>query len=49
MNDAQPERAMSHEAPDEKQFHGWRLLGVIGIIVALVGLASLLIDWVVVV
>ena len=38
MNDAPPE-------PDEKQFHGWRLLGIIGIIVASVGVASLLIAW----
>jgi hypothetical protein len=34
--------------PDDKQFHGWRLLGIIAIVVGLVGLASLVTAWIVI-
>jgi len=40
MSDAQDERP-------EKQFHGWRLLGVIMGVIALLAIASAIIDWIV--
>ena len=32
----------------EKRFHGWRLLGIITVIVAVVALTSAFIDWAVI-
>jgi len=35
-------------AKPEKQFHGWRLLGVIGIVVLVLAIVSFVVDWVVI-
>ncbi|MCB1683720.1 MAG: hypothetical protein R3E82_04145 [Pseudomonadales bacterium] len=36
------------QADSETKFHGWRLLGVIAIVVLLVAMASLIVDWMVI-
>ena len=33
---------------DEKQFHGWRLLGYIGIVILIIAIVSAIIDWLVI-
>ncbi len=41
---------MSQNQPaetDEKQFHGWRLLGVIALVVLVLAGVSFVVDWVV--
>jgi len=30
---------------DEKQFHGWRLIGVIMVVIAVLAIVSAVIDW----
>lgn len=37
-----------HQQPEEKRFHGWRLLGVIVLVVVVLGLISALVDWIVI-
>ena len=32
----------------EKKFHGWRLLGAIMVVIALLALVSFVVDWVVI-
>ena len=48
--DRQPsaQQDMDDTQPDEKQFHGWRLLGVLGIVIGALALVSAIIDWLVV-
>jgi hypothetical protein len=39
---------MNDTQPNDKQFHGWRLLGVIGIVIGALALVSALVDWAVI-
>jgi len=49
MNGDQDQSAAADpEAPEEKRFHGWRLLGVIFLVVVVLGLISALVDWIVI-
>lgn len=38
-----------HESPpeDDRKFHGWRLLGVLAVVVLAIAIASAIVDWVV--
>jgi hypothetical protein len=38
---------MGDSQPNEKQFHGWRLLGVLGIVIGVLAIISALVDFVV--
>ncbi len=40
---------MGNESPsnDTKKFHGWRLIGVIMIVIAMLAVVSAIVDWVV--
>jgi len=31
--------------PDERKFHGWRLLGVVAAVVILLAVISAIVDW----
>jgi hypothetical protein len=44
----QSSEADQAEEIEEKRFHGWRLLGVIILVVVLLGLISALVDWIVI-
>lgn len=37
-----------HGETDEKRFHGWRLLGVVILVVASLGVISAIVDWIVI-
>ena len=39
---------MNEEEPQEKKFHGWRLLAVIMGVVLVLALISFLVDWIVI-
>ena len=39
---------MDDTQPEEKQFHGWRLLGILGIVIGALALVSAIIDWAVI-
>lgn len=44
-----PRTQHDSDAPaGEKRFHVWRLLGVIGVVVAILGLMSFMVDWLVI-
>ncbi len=52
-NQQEPAQAASryepaHASGAEKQFHGWRLLGVIMIVVVVLAVVSFVVDWVVI-
>ncbi len=34
-------------AEEERKFHGWRLLGVLGVVVIALAVVSAIVDWVV--
>lgn len=34
--------------PEETRFHGWRLLGVVGVVIVVLALVSAVVDWVVI-
>ena len=34
--------------PEEKRFHGWRLLGAIGLVILAIAIVSFIVDWVVI-
>ena len=38
---------MGDTQPNEKQFHGWRLLGVLGIVIGLLAIISAVVDFLV--
>ena len=42
-----PAITMGDMQPNEKQFHGWRLLGVLGIVIGVLAIISAIVDFVV--
>lgn len=43
---SQPDQAPA--SPPERKFHGWRLLGVIAVVVVVLAGISFLVDWLVI-
>ncbi len=43
-----PSAAESGEAAPEKRFHGWRLVGVILLVVVALAVVSAVVDWIVI-
>ncbi|MFW6093650.1 MAG: hypothetical protein ACODAC_06715 [Pseudomonadota bacterium] len=39
---------MEHQTPDEKKFHGWRLLGIVLSVVVVLAVISFMVDWIVI-
>jgi len=47
-NNSHPEPQPDSPNPEEKQFHGWRLIGVILLVVIGLAVISAVVDWLVI-
>jgi hypothetical protein len=47
-NNTQTNRAMHPDKRQETRFHGWRLIGVILIVIVILAVVSFVVDWVVI-